>query len=166
MDLKIGVKRILYGHFETFKTNKGEVLGWDVVCFLLLPAIVSGILLYYKIYLKTDYLNIFISALSIFVGLLFNVIVVMFDIAKKDKIRRAKLDLIRDVVINISFAILTSVLAILTSLLTQIELNGAYKIVSNFINYFLLINFVLTLLMILKRMYVVFVDELEDMSAS
>jgi len=162
MSLKIDVSKIIKDHINTISNaNGGGSTGWDYVSFLITPLIFASGLLMLDLYFTVEFVNIVVSGLSIFVGLLFNIIVILFDIVKTDKISMDKQDLIKEVVINISFCILISLLAIVTSLTTQLPWGCVFKNSTNFVTYFIIAEFLLTLLMILKRMYHIFITEID-----
>jgi hypothetical protein len=164
MSLKIDIFSIIKDHISTLKNaNDGKATGWDKLIFLLSPIGLSISLLCLKIYFSEGFVNIIVSGLSIFVGLLFNIIVILFDIVKTDKVKKEKKNLIREVVINISFCIVISLFAIITALTTQLCWGFYVQILSNFITYFLVLEFFITLLMVLKRMYFIFITELDEL---
>ena len=159
---KINISQIIRNHFATLQnanTKKAEFD--DYLTFFIIPVAVSSTLLYFKFYLKTDAINIIISTLSILVGLLFNVVVLIFDIIKRDKSNQIKNTVLRQILSNIAYTILLSIVAIIMTLFTYID-NYVTQIIFNAIVYFLLTNFVMTVLMILKRMFHLFHKEIED----
>ncbi|WP_306044144.1 hypothetical protein, partial [Allomuricauda sp. MMSF_3543] len=77
---KINIKQIIKNHLATLvndNSKKPEFSDW--LTFLIIPAVVAGVLVYLKIELSERAINIVITTLSILVGLLFNVIVILFD---------------------------------------------------------------------------------------
>ena len=101
--------------------------------------------------------------MSILVGLLFNVVVLIFDIIKRDSANKIKNVVLKQILSNIAFTILLSIISILFTLLTLIE-NSISKIIFNSILFFLLFNFVITVLMILKRMFHLFHSEIDELN--
>lgn len=163
MSLKIDISSIIKDHFGTIvNSNDGKPSGWDWLIFMVSPIVIAYILLSLCIYFSVTFVDIVVSGLSIFVGLLFNIIVILFDIVKTDKVKPDKKQVVREVVINISFCIILSLFAITTAFMTQLEWGNCFKYISNFITYFLVLEFFLTLLMVLKRMYYIFINELND----
>ncbi len=159
---KINILQIVRNHFATLQNANTKKADFDdYLTFLIVPITVSAILIYFKILLKTDAINIIISTLSILVGLLFNVVVLIFDIIKRDKSNNVKNTVLRQILSNIAFTILLSIVSIILTLFTYFD-NCIVKTVFNAIVYFLLTNFVMTVLMILKRMFHLFHTEIED----
>jgi O-antigen/teichoic acid export membrane protein len=160
---KINLGKIISHHFATIKNaNTGKPDKDDFFTFLLFPIIISSTLIYFKIYLKSDATNIIISTLSIFVGLMFNIIVLIFDIIKRDASQKVKNVVLKELLSNISFAIFVSILSIIITLFTY-STNICVKIIFTWIAYFFLALFLVTLLMILKRMYNIFENEIDSL---
>ncbi|HRG69312.1 MAG TPA: hypothetical protein PLS73_10715 [Saprospiraceae bacterium] len=158
---KINILEIIKNHFGTLindNSNKREFD--DYLTFLILPIIFATGLVYYKIALSEQIINIVITALSIFVGLLFNVVVLLFDIVKRDSTQRLKNKVLKQILANITFTILLSLVTILFTVLTFID-ESRVKLVAIWFVYFLLSNFLFTVLMILKRMYILFKNEID-----
>lgn len=164
---KINIYQIIKSHFTTLQndnTNKAEFD--DYLTFLLLPIIIATGLLCFDIQLKESAVNIVITTLSILVGLLFNVIVLIFDIIKRDASQKLKNTILKQLLANISFTILLSIITILFTLATYFEIE-TIKEIATWIVYFLLTIFLFTVLMVLKRMYLLFrneIDEIEKMN--
>ncbi|WP_055562644.1 hypothetical protein [Hymenobacter sp. AT01-02] len=163
MDFKIDVTGIIAAHRRSIvnaNTNRPAVSDW--VSFVVLPVAFSAILMSFKVYLDSDLVNTIISAFSIFVGLLLNVIVVLFDIIRSTSDRKIKLDVLEETLANISFAIVLALFCIMFSFTTQIKRWDWVSPTANAINYYLLGLFITTLLMIIKRMYALFYDEINE----
>jgi len=192
---RINIKTIFIKHFQTFYdfglhriSGKRIVPLSDTLVFIILPIILSEILIVGGFRLTLDYINIITTSLSIFVGLLFNLLILLFDLAKKQKskiesaiqntIEHVKLTIIKELYANISFAIALSIFSIATSVLTiikpkdiliiakQFQFYKAFKeeyiFWTNFAAIFLVIEFLFTLLMILKRFYLLFNEEMTN----
>lgn len=158
---KISVVQIVKDHFETLvNQSSGKPDGSDFFTFFWIPLITAFVSVRLSIFMDSNFVGILISALSIFVGLLLNVIVILFDIVKGNKVSGSKISVARESISNISFAILLSLLCIALSLLTQMEWGKTFKNVAHFVTYFIVTEFAVTLLMVLKRMYRLFVGEL------
>ena len=182
-------KNTLYDYAKYKKEKKKVVPLSDLFLFFVLPLLTSCIItLVLKLYITTEYLNIIITSLSIFVGLLFSLLTLVFDLIKKEKlitasensseIQKAKYLLLQELFINISFAIALSILTISSSLFTRFNpvvlkefllklkiyylLKPIYLISTNIISLFLSILFLLTLLMILKRFFIIFKIEIGE----
>lgn len=159
---KININQILKSHFATLQNDNSKKTEFDdYFTFLLIPAIIASVLLCFRIALKESAINIVITTLSILVGLLFNVIVLIFDIIKRDASQRIKNTVLKQLLANISFTILLSIVTILFTLVTFFDIESV-KHVATWIVYFLLTIFLFTVLMILKRMYILFKNEIEE----
>jgi len=122
-------------------------------------------LLVWKGYSFKEQLGNLIAAISIFGGFLFNLLAIIYsqmENIKKDaetEDDKVKKRFINEIHINISFCIVLSICIVLTLLLTTIDilefkyLDVLNKII-NGLNYFLMILFLLTLTMILNRVYI------------
>lgn len=159
---KINISKIVENHFNTLRnanTKKAELD--DYITFLFIPIIATGLLIWKKTFLDTNSINIIITTLSILVGLFFNVIVLIFDIIKRDKNNNIKNVVLKELQANIAYIILISIISILICLVTYID-NCIIKYISNSVVFFLLTNLIMTVLMVLKRMFHLFDKEFED----
>ncbi len=159
---KVRVGSIILNHFKTLANHNTKKFEWDdIFTFFVTPAIASALLVCLDIELSDNATNIIITTLSILVGLLFNVIVIIFDIIKRDATKELKNEVLNQLLTNISYAILLSIFIIAITLFTYIEIKIVEQIASAIV-YFLIGNFFLTVLMILKRMYLLFTNELNE----
>ena len=159
---KININQILKSHFATLQNDNSNKAEFDdYLTFLIVPIIVATGLLYFDIHLKDSAVNIVITTLSILVGLLFNVIVLIFDIIKRDASQKLKNTVLKQLLANISFTILLSIVTILFTLATYFDIEYI-KEIATWIVYFLLTVFIFTVLMVLKRMYLLFRNEIDE----
>ncbi len=192
---RINIYRIFVKHFETlydygkFKVSGKKVMPWsDRIVFLFLPVIIAVSLFLIGIRITEDYINILITSLSIFVGLLFSLLTLIFDLGKKEKERKQELGskyqedykyiLIKELFINISFSIALSIISILFLLSTQFHpaliinflkqyscfnyLRVGYLATTTIISFTLIVEFALLLLMILKRFFLIYLNQFEE----
>lgn len=163
---KVNINQVVKNHLATLKNDNTDKAGFDdYVTFLILPLGLAISLTALNVFLSEQAINIVITTLSIFVGLLFNVIVLIFDIIKRDPTKKIKNEVLKELVANISFTILISIVSIVLTIFTFIE-NPCIKIGVTSILYFFLILFLLTILMILKRMHKLFTNEIEELENS
>jgi hypothetical protein len=158
---KINILEIIYRHIATLtnvSTKKHE--GSDYLLFLFFPISVVLALFYFNLLLTKDFVNILCTCLSIFVGLFFNVIVLIFDLVNKSEKESLKNDLLKELLINISFEIFISVFCILFSIIALVD-NVIISKIANGITFFLTALFFINLLMILKRTFELFIKEFE-----
>lgn len=159
---KIDIRNIISNHISTIKnTNTGKPDFGDFFTFIVLPIMISLSLSLLKIEFKSETTSIIITTLAIFVGLMFNIIVLIFDIVKRDASQNIKNIILKELLSNIAFAIilaLSTIIVIIFTYSSQLYI----KIVSTSLSFFLVSLFILTLLMILKRMYNVFKNEIDE----
>lgn len=178
-------------HYEKKRFNNKTVIPFsDKVLFFILPFMVAVIMCICGLKFNKDYVNIALTCLSIFTGLLFGLLPMVFNlIIENQKIKisdedaeirkrvEAKIDLTKHLFINIGFSIVLSILSLILVLLTQlyptviihkIQSWEYYEIIKQtylyFINgvcFFLIIEFILTLLMIIRRFTILFINETE-----
>lgn len=159
---KINVLNIVKNHLKTLvndNTKRPDAADW--LTFLIIPLILAGLLVFLQIGLSDRATNIVITTLSILVGLLFNVIVILFDILKRDNSKQVKNDLLKQLLTNISYSIFISLLIIFLTVLSYFELS-IWVWICTFLVYFFLGHFGLTVLMILKRIYALFLNEMKE----
>ncbi len=171
---RINILKIIKDHFGTLKSlnqKSNWINGKDFFLFLIFPIIVAS-LLTYKGYNFQSELGNLITAISIFGGFLFNLLAIIYsqiDNMKKDAETEnddLKKKFVKEIHINISFCIVLSILIVLTLLLTTIdipdfEFNWLITKIIIGLNYFLMTLFLLTLLMILNRVYILLKKESE-----
>lgn len=172
---KINCIDIIGDHLHTFKDyNSNKKTPSDFLLFYAFPLLLALVGLKYIPTISRDLVNVLITAFSVFAALLFNLLLLMFDIIRRSKAnpktQAIKLELLQEIYSNISYSIFVSVVAIVALLipllgidLPNISLTAGYSDrVASFVIYFLLGNFVLTLLMILKRVHVLLSSEFND----
>ena len=169
----------------------------DKFLFIGVPAIVALFMIMMGLFINENYLSIILTCLSIFAGLLFGLLPLVFELTAQiksklnsiikdpiieDTLQRTKTreetkyKIAKELFVNICFAILMSLIAILLALFTR--LRPAFLIetfrdekyyclvkyliltISNFAVYFISTVFLLTILMILKRFYLLFDSEI------
>lgn len=154
MAYKIDVSKIIKGHISTLVDSNTKRAGFrDYFFFLALPSIIAFILIYYGKAIDNDTSNALIGGLSIFVGLSINFLMIVFELSSKDFFKQEKQKkFLIEIIKNISFLTVLTLFIILLLLLTNIE-QKVFSIILYSILYFCLINFLMTLLMVIKRIY-------------
>ena len=164
---KVNIWLIVTDHVQTlrnFANNKVSIE--DILLFLVTPAAASLLLTFFlRFTLDLDSINALITSLSVFSALLFNLLLLIYDILRKESGAHAQATLRRkflsQIYANISFCILVAVLSIALLLLLFVEANWPYfTLALNLVIYFLVINFILTLFMILKRVHILLASEI------
>jgi high-affinity Fe2+/Pb2+ permease len=173
---KINILSIVVDHFNTLTNNKsGKIYIPDLIVFFCAPLVISGLLLFKGSVISNQLANVLVTSFSIFAALLFNLLLLVFDIADKYKPKnRSDEDLIdlesknfkkvlREIYINVSFCILVSILSIILLIGFFIDYNAKlFLLFLSFIVYFLVFVFLLTLFMILKRVYTLLSKRMKD----
>lgn len=185
MSGKINITGIVRAHWKTLRDHGQDRTSWiDVTVLFVCPAIVALVLFWSAVTPNSGLVGALINAAAILVGLLLNLLVLMFDQRSKvaeriEKMKalaescpkgapdyegmRAKLQLrsslISETVANISF---TTVLCIvsLCSLLFYSAFDGTSAVllgrVTYALNAFVWVNVILTILMVMKRVFALF----------
>jgi hypothetical protein len=159
MLVKIDIRDIVSDHLKTltnFNTGKRSV--GDVLLFFVVPLGLGIGLATLDFRLNATTANGLITALAVFAGLLFNLLVLVHGLlrAATDTPRfKEERQLIREIYANISFAILISLGAIIVLLACLFPGPRWAWITGSIAAYFLIGNFLLTLLMVLRRVHTV-----------
>ncbi|WP_346883757.1 hypothetical protein [uncultured Algibacter sp.] len=149
---------------RSLNQSSNRIYWKDFLLFFIFPVIVSTLLVW-KGYSFKEQLGNLIAAISIFGGFLFNLLAIIYsqmENIKKDaetEDDKVKKRFINEIHINISFCIVLSICIVLTLLLTTIDIPEFEYLeilnkTINGLNYFLMILFLLTLTMILNRVYI------------
>lgn len=166
MIVRINFIKIISAHFGTLKSLDNEsnkTSSSDLFLFVLLPLIFSVLLSYFDIGFKPIISDI-ITAVSILAGFLFNLLAIIYTSLEKINVEGENSEMKKKFIIelhsNISYNILLSIFIIIFLLLYKVNLctcnlfwNFIDKILIG-INYFLLFSFLLTLLMVLNRIFI------------
>ena len=159
---KINVFGIVRKHFATLKNSNTRKASFDDwFTFLVFPIGVAAFISYFKPVISESVLDLLIASLSIFVGLLINVVVLIFSIIQKEQDSRIKSDVLGETITNICYTILISLITIVFAFIMFSE-NLHTKEIFTCLIYFLTIHFLVTLLMIIKRMYLLFIGEIDN----
>jgi hypothetical protein len=172
---KINIWRIVRDHFGTLRNfQTGEVSGSDILTFFALPFFAALTGAYRHAVLSGDVLIAILTAFSIFAGLLFSLLLLVFSLTDKSDpqsmLFATRKQLVAELYDNISFAILTSIaivtLTIIAGMKTRentAQYHAEWVLTSVLI--LLMTNFILTILMILKRMHALLTQALKEKSA-
>jgi hypothetical protein len=168
---KIDVRQIVADHFATLvDENTKQRSGLDFNLFVTVPILVASALLFFDLILGKSISNVLITALAVFAGLLFNLLLLIFDIANKprpegERLNALKLRFLKEIYSNIAYAILIALLTIVILLIHFLFLslnNRAGQVFAAFTVYILSVNFVLTLFMVLKRIHILLATEFKE----
>lgn len=139
--------------------------------YLGLPLAMSLGLLGFGLHLTETIVGILITSMSIFAALLFNLLMIVYDIIRKshddrpredadtDALRQAALRklYLREIYANISFAVLTTIVVVallLTWLFIPAHIPAGWGMLLSFPVYFLIGLFLMTFSMVLKRVHI------------
>lgn len=173
MSTKIDVRQLIKDHLSTMRdANTGLPSLVDVFVFFALPILASvGLVWLLEIELSKGGIELLTTVFSILTGLLLNLLVLIFDLSAKsrDQVEAVNREagsnpnayygklgaqkLIKETYVNISFEILVSLFVLGLLSLSLIDSTKINTILSLLI-FSLVGHFLLTLLMIIKRMHV------------
>lgn len=170
---KINCSAIVKAHTLTLvdgRINENKIFSGDVFLFYLAPAVLAFPLGFFLAPTDT-FVNVLITSLSVFAALLFNLLMLVLGVIEKRKGNNNFIVLQRETYANISYAILVSLIAVGLLLIPALFSFDEKTHSDNWIVYgrktlwfaifFLLINFSLTMAMVLKRMHKILVKLLE-----
>jgi|GEM_PF-6151595 len=147
-----------------------------LIVFLFAPLSLAFLLVRFFIYPSSNFLNAFLTAVSIISALMFSLLFIVLDIGRKIKedLERKKQSplnwmrykLLKQLLTNVSFSILLGIVLIFATLIAlllkeQINQYTEIKSIGSGIFYYLCLIYILTLLQILKRSYVLLEHELK-----
>lgn len=163
---KINVYNIIRDNFRTLvHDSDGTRSDGDIVLFVVVPLIASAALLSLKGVFGQTTSGVLITAYSIFAALLFNLLLLVYDIVKKSA-SSLKSRFLKQVYSNISYSVFISILLIAILLAYYVSMSSPRLIYAKyalaFFVYALTANFLLTMLMILRRVHILLSKEFED----
>lgn len=168
---RINIFKIITDHFNTLKIYKSEskyMSFGDTLLFIIIPLLLACYLSYKGCNFESQLSNL-IAGISIFGGFLFNLLAIIYSQLEniennnnkiEDKnLLKLKEQFVNEIHVNISFCIVLSIIIVLTLLMTTIDFSyfTNYLILNKIIlglNYFLLLIFLLSLLMVINRVYI------------
>ena len=175
---KINLWWIVRQHLSTLVDYPNKRISiQDISLFIAFPVILATFAALFDFNLNTDVLNGIMAAFSIFAGLLLNLLVLVFSftqvnssqpVGPTDAYFTVRRRLLREIHANISFAIVVSVAVVVVALIALWNLKHANKDnpgttgwVTTSLIALLVSNFVLTLMMVIKRMNSIIGNELD-----
>lgn len=171
---KINILDIIKEHLKTLKNySTKKISAKDLLTFFIIPAILV-ICLRKKCIVNQNSIQIILTVFSIFAGLMFNLLILIMDIGRRvkqqgkcqnDKTDKQKIteELISQTYSNTAFSIVISLFVICIILIcaSGILINFIKNIIAVLV-YWLIIVFVMTLYMILKRVFILLEHELGE----
>lgn len=166
---KINLSGILKAHYNTLvdaSTKQRQSSISDKFVFFVLPLLVAILGAFLIVPSDKNILGVLITSLSIFAGLLFNLLVLVMQIIEKKKGTTDFIKLQKETYANIAYAILVALVASAILLIPyfieseppppgqKVEI-AIWGRIFWAIVYFLLLNFAVTMAMILRRMHAI-----------
>lgn len=153
---KINVLSIFKEHYKTLADGKGRPLKKDFFLFYLVPLIIAIVLCFFKISIPKEYVNMLAIAHTIFIPLLFNILLMILSIVKQEgsKNPEKRKRLIKQLYTNVSYLILVSIISLFFLLIYAYpfdKTNEIILLVLSGVIYSLSGNVFITGLMIIKR---------------
>jgi hypothetical protein len=126
----------------------------DIALFFIFPILLSAVLIWQEVRINADAAEILVTIVSIFAGLLFNLLVLLYDAMRKthdeyDGTILTKIKFLREISINVSYEILVAIVTVGITLLCLLE-NKPIQAIMSFLTFYFFQHFTLTLLMILN----------------
>jgi hypothetical protein len=155
MSTKIDLRDIFTDHFKTlYDASTGKLSAIDIGVFIVIPLVSGAINFLLKITISLTAVGILVSALSVLAGFLINVLVLLYTV-KEVGPSQTEIDdqknLIKEVNANLLFSITLSIISILLLCGIRVFPDFTHLYFSSII-VIILANFLLTLLMALKRL--------------
>ena len=132
---------------------------FEIIVQLFVPAAVAIALWRAGVTLPESSLGTLITALAVFGALLFNLLILVYDVAGRpigavlDEVRNARKWTLQDLHSNVAFAVLLTLLSIVDLVLAAVGEKGSIVQPTSLAFFYLGSLFVLTLLLILRRMH-------------
>lgn len=157
MTTKIDISAIIKEHIESLRDDGADRVSlWDLGVMFGAPLVLSIAAFVCGFKVADDQVGTLVGAFSIFAGFLFNVIVLIYGFDPPEKGSDDSDDqrkLLSQTFANISYSVLISITIVVT-LLMSLFARGSFETVFSALFVLLAANFGLSLLMVLKRIYV------------
>jgi hypothetical protein len=169
---KIDVTPILRDHIKTLRDHRTDKLSYpDLLLFFFLPIVLAGIAIWKNVQLRLIAVTGVLTASAIFVALLLNLLVMVLTYLRltegepSDQSVHLRKALLREIAVNLSFSILMALVLVGTALAALFGLENDQDLKIGPVPTFVLItgasSLVLSLLMILRRIYILILDEFD-----
>ena len=181
MSSKISIGVIIVAHFESLRDFSTGKKSWSDYCvFVGLPSLLLFLALYIHYDMTDEARNAFINASAIFLGLLLNLLVLMFDQKNKNAVRISEQEsnsdkdeplikrlqmfdvVINQTVANISFTTLLAIITLCSLLAHSVLFDRSGEVIDSitmFLSSIVLATWlciILTTLMVIKRVFNLF----------
>lgn len=173
---KINITPILSAHIGTLRDHRfGNRLSTsDLAIFFLVPMLLGTSLLVFHFGFRSDAVNGFLNAFAILTGLLLNLLVLVFTLASAAApmnmdVRKRKI-LLTEIFSNVCFCLIVAIAVVCVAVVALSYMRSSPGAVTGkvatFLLSFLTSNFILTILMVIKRMYVLLTKEIDKAQPS
>ena len=168
---KVDVREIIAGHLGTLRdygTGRHSVSDW--ILFFALPLAAAGSCLWFRVHIRATAVTALLTAFSIFVALLFNLLVMVLTFLQTTRggadvhLLLVRKQLLREITANLSFAILVALVLVAVAIIALVRTgkdDEPVHVPEMFVLVAGSVNFVLTLLMVLRRMYALLLNEFD-----
>jgi magnesium-transporting ATPase (P-type) len=165
MIFKFSIWRIVIDHIDTLRNAKSrKYRPLDFITLFAVPVSIGGMATYYGYTLNKEIINSLMTSLSVFAALLFNLLLLVYSIVQRDStagLEKVRTKFLKEIYANISFCILLTVITIALLLITFIGIDAPrFTLILTLTVYSLTAIFLLTLLMILRRVHALLFGEL------
>ena len=158
---------------KTFRDHSLKSAKLDVRSYILFwtaPFIITLLAVYLDLPLSGNLVNILLISLSVFAALLFNILLLIYDLAHKikapqngDQVQKIVRVLVNETFANISFSILISILSIVFLIIDTFQFQSfLIENTLKFLTFYLVIIFIMSLFIDLKRIYVLLQFEMNN----
>lgn len=158
---KLNFLRILKDHVKTFyNVRSPDSISWiQIFIFFIIPLLPPYLYVFKKEFvIKEEYVNIIIAGASILAGFLFNLLALFYSIKQnilaKFSSDSIKIRIINESITNTAFNIVVSIILIIFVIFCN-NVNAFLTKSFTFLSVYSSIVFILTLFVILKRMYII-----------
>ena len=166
---KVNITKIVRDHLGTFKDNSTrKYRPLDFLLFFLVPLLVAAGFVAILGTLPTNLIGVIATSLSIFTALLLNLLLLAYNIVRNSEspsdegIREMREKLFHEIFSNIAFAVLVALVTVGSVLIFGVVSDCASMLaiyILSAVIYYLGTLFLLTLLMLLKRVYALLSNE-------
>lgn len=170
---KIDVRQIVLEHIRTLNHAKTQRLRpADLLLFFGLPLFVAAAAALFVGPISNGVVGVMATVHAILGGLMFNLLIVIYEVLRRahstggEAAREKRARLLAESYRNIAFLVLTSVGILVLLLGAAVTGEGIAGTIISGTVYYLSAMFVLTLLMVLKRVHILLGEEISDQGGS
>lgn len=169
--MKIDVGRIVVAHIRTLRDSQSSKISLlDMAVFFGVPVLAGAGTVVFRWGFNSDVLIALLTAFSIFAGLLLNLLILVYTFSTQanhpSALAKVRGELVKELHDNIAYSILVSIVLVVLSIVAIAYMNtfAPPKPTNRWVSAtiaFMTANFVLTLLMVLKRIYIMINREID-----